>query len=91
MKVFKDFRVAPDGDILDQIQELLSPNEPGLGNYLPAVSFFQAELTRRAVARLLESSTRLERLTKVLIFATAVLLVFAVPPALDIISRFCSR
>jgi hypothetical protein len=90
MKTFKDFRVAPDGDILDQIQELLRPHEPGLGPHLPAVLFYQAELTRRAVARLLESSTRLERLTKVLIAVTVVLLVVALPGALDLILRFYS-
>jgi len=91
MKWFKDFRVAPDSDILDHIQELLSPNEPGLGNYLAPVSFFQSELTRRAVARLSESSARLERLTKVLIGATVVLLLAALPAAVEIISRLCSR
>jgi hypothetical protein len=70
---------------------LLNDRSLSILERLPAVSFYQLELTRRVIAQLRESSGRLETLTKVLIAVTVVLLVFAVPPALDIISRFWSR
>jgi nitrate reductase gamma subunit len=91
MKGLKDFRDASDSEILDEMVSLLNERSGNPAGYIPAVSFYQLELNRRTVARLRESSTRLERLTKVLIVATVVLLVAALPGALDIISRFCSR
>lgn len=47
----------------------------------------QAELQRQAVAQLEQSSNRLERLTKVLIWLTVVLMVLAAPPAIEIAGR----
>jgi hypothetical protein len=46
-----------------------------------------AELTRRSVVRLGDSSRRLERLTCWLIALTVVIGVVALPPAIDVITR----
>jgi hypothetical protein len=80
-----------DSEVLDEMEGLLSPPFGSATPSIPAVSFYQLELTRRTVARLRESSRRLEILTMVLIGVTIVLLAFAMPPAIEIIARFWSR
>jgi hypothetical protein len=88
----QNFRESSDSQILEEMSALL--NERRVANvysYLPAVSFYQLELTRRTVIRLRESSGRLETLTKALIGATVILLVAAMPAAIEIITRWCSR
>jgi hypothetical protein len=84
-----DFRKMSDEEILKEIERLLGLQQ--LHYDIPAVSFYQLELSRRTIKQLRESSGRLELLTKVLVGATVVLLLVALPPAVEVVIHLCSR
>ena len=50
-----------------------------------------AELSRRGIVRLAESSRRLEKLTVTLIILSVVLALLAAPPAIEILRRLAAR
>lgn len=83
----KDFRTAPDEDILTEIESLLDPQRPNLGERLPYIAFYQQELTRRSVRDILKSSRRLEKLSVALIILSFALLALTIPPAIDAIMK----
>ena len=87
----QDFKDLSDEDILMHMRQMLAPPNDGLEFLIPAVSFYQLELTRRTIADLRESSGRLETLTKVLIGATVILFLVALPPAVEVVTRLLAR
>ena len=52
----QDFRNASDSEILKEMSDLLNQPAADVCDFLSAVSFYQLELTRRAVTRPRESS-----------------------------------
>ena len=84
--------VVASGDpkkLREKLIGLLEPFEDGMG--MPVTIYVaqvvQGELQRIAVEKLEESSNRLEKLTKVLIVLTVVLMILAIPPAVEVLGR----
>jgi alkyl sulfatase BDS1-like metallo-beta-lactamase superfamily hydrolase len=89
MPGIQDFRTMSDEQIFDAMALRLSQHR--VEEFASTISFYQLELTRRTIADLRESSRRLETLTKVLIGATVILLLVALPPAVEVVTRLLSR
>lgn len=72
--------------VREKLLGLLEPLEDGMGSPITVycAQLCQAELERQAVEKLEHSSNRLENLTKVLIVLTVVLMLLALPPAIEI-------
>lgn len=82
------FRTASEEVIVSEHARLL--HEPMSLNQ-NVIDFHQHNLTRLAVLRLVASSRRLERLTIALIVLTVVLLLVALPPAMDAVVKLLAH
>jgi len=87
MFLMKDFQTMTDDVLRAHAAERLDASGTVGTDRIIEATFYQSELSLRAIDRLQRSSQRLERLTCVLIGATIALLVVALPPFVDFVLR----
>jgi hypothetical protein len=78
-----DLTTASDEELLVEMARLLDPSWDGVHQRLPAISVYQLELSRRSLREIMRLSRRLERLTFVLVAISVLLVLVALPPAIE--------